>query len=206
MHCVSHYRGRNDQPAVRSADRSPRWRCWWTTSADWSTITAAGPDEWTVSSELSLELAPDALAQIAAAPDDGGRHRATVWAQGSRCARACANRPPRLRDCDRHSALVLHQAPGHLAQMARRTDRTAALPVRSPSGWRFGRRERRRGEGARTGSDPVTRTTTSASCTVECRRWRWSWSARPPSTPTAKIERCTASLRVQLPAAVLYRS
>jgi uncharacterized protein (TIGR00369 family) len=28
-----------------------------------------GPDEWTVSSELSLELAPDALAQIAAAPD-----------------------------------------------------------------------------------------------------------------------------------------
>lgn len=28
-----------------------------------------GPDEWTVSSELSLELAPDAFTQIAAAPD-----------------------------------------------------------------------------------------------------------------------------------------
>ena len=27
-----------------------------------------GPDEWTVSSELSLELAPDALALIAGAP------------------------------------------------------------------------------------------------------------------------------------------
>jgi hypothetical protein len=29
-----------------------------------------GPSQWTVSSELSLELAPDALAQIAAAPDE----------------------------------------------------------------------------------------------------------------------------------------
>lgn len=44
-----------------------------------------GPDEWTVSSELSLELAPDALAQIAAAPD------VPVIGTGRPCGRKGAN-------------------------------------------------------------------------------------------------------------------
>jgi uncharacterized protein (TIGR00369 family) len=76
-----------------------------------------GPNEWTVSSELSLELAPDALAQITAAPD------VPVVAAGRPCGR---KGPNALGLCEfTHADSVVAtgtvrsfyiQATGHLAE------------------------------------------------------------------------------------------
>jgi uncharacterized protein (TIGR00369 family) len=74
-----------------------------------------GPDEWTVSSELSLELAPDALAQIAAAPD------VPVIGSGRPCGRKGANALGLCEFTHRDSVVATAtvrsfyiQAPGHL--------------------------------------------------------------------------------------------
>lgn len=76
-----------------------------------------GPNEWTVSSELSLELAPDALVQITAAPD------IPVVAAGRPCGRKGSSA---LGLCElTHAGSVVAtgtvrsfyiQAPGHLAE------------------------------------------------------------------------------------------
>ena len=97
-----------------------------------------GPSEWTVSSELSLELAPDALAQTAAAPDD------PVVATARPCGRKGPNALGLCEITHRDSVIATAtvrsfyiQAPGHLAKWpTARPDR--CLPVRSPTGWRFG--------------------------------------------------------------------
>src|SRR6266404_8747162 len=98
-----------------------------------------GPDEWTVSSELSLELAPDALALIAGAPE------VPVIATGRPCGRkgptltrVVRTQPPRLRCCDRDRALVLHLGPLPSRRMSRRPDRSSAPRVTWATGWRFG--------------------------------------------------------------------
>jgi uncharacterized protein (TIGR00369 family) len=76
-----------------------------------------GPGEWTVSSELSLELAPDALTQIASAPEP------PVVATGRPCGR---KGPNALGLCEfTHRGFVVAtgtvrsfyiQTPGHLAK------------------------------------------------------------------------------------------
>jgi uncharacterized protein (TIGR00369 family) len=74
------------------------------------------PGEWTVSSELSLELAPDALALIAAAPDD------PVIAIARPCGRKGSNALGLCEFTHRDSVIATAtvrsfyiQAPGHLA-------------------------------------------------------------------------------------------
>jgi len=113
-----------------------------------------GPGEWTVSSELSLELAPNALAQLASAPE------VPVIGTGRPCWR---NDPNALGLCEftqRDSVVVtatvrsFHiQPPGHLApfpdgptgplQPGSLADRMAVRVA-----------ERRCGEGPRTGPGP----------------------------------------------------
>jgi len=86
-----------------------------------------GPSEWTVSSELSLELAPDALAQIAAAPDD------PVVATARSCGRKGPNALGLCEITHRDSVIATAtvrsfyiQAPGHLAKWP--TGPTGPLP------------------------------------------------------------------------------
>ena len=86
-----------------------------------------GPSEWTVSSELSLELAPDALAQIAAAPDD------PVVATARPCGRKGPNALGLCEITHRDSVIATAtvrsfyiQAPGHLAKWP--TGPTGPLP------------------------------------------------------------------------------
>src|SRR6185312_3861286 len=84
-----------------------------------------GPSEWTVSSELSLE--PDALAQIAAAPDD------PVVATARPCGRKGPNALGLCEITHRDSVIATAtvrsfyiQAPGHLAKWP--TGPTGPLP------------------------------------------------------------------------------
>ena len=149
-----------------------------------------GPGEWTVSSELSLELAPDALAQIAVAPD------VPVIGTGRPCGRKGPNALGLCEFTHRDSVIATAtvrsfyiQAPGDLAEWPDSPDRSAASRfARRPDGGP-GRRERRCGQGPRPGPGPGAQQQPSASCTAACRRWRWSWSARPPSTTAATTSR-----------------
>jgi hypothetical protein len=146
-----------------------------------------GPGEWTVSSELSLELAPNALAQLASAPE------VPVIGTGRPCWR---NDPNALGLCEfthRDSVVVtatvrsFHiQPPGHLApfpdgptgplQPGSLADRMAVRVA-----------ERRCGEGPRTGPGPGAQQQPSR----RARQGVRSWSARPLSTKTGMIGRST---------------
>jgi uncharacterized protein (TIGR00369 family) len=76
-----------------------------------------GPGEWTLSSELSLELAPDALTQIETAPD------VPVFATGRPCGRKGPNALGLCEFTHRESVIATAtvrsfyiQTPGHLAK------------------------------------------------------------------------------------------
>jgi hypothetical protein len=97
-----------------------------------------GPGEWTVSSELSLELAPDALAQLAAAPDG------PVIGTGRPCGRKGPNALGLCEFTHRDAVVATAtvrsfyiQAPA-ISRSFLTARQARCLPVRWPTGWRFG--------------------------------------------------------------------
>jgi hypothetical protein len=97
-----------------------------------------GPGEWTVSSELSLELSPDAAALIAAAPE------VPVVATGRPCGRKGSNA---LGLCEfTHGDSVIATATVRslyfpalaISPSGQKVRQARCLPVPSQTGWRFG--------------------------------------------------------------------
>jgi hypothetical protein len=93
-----------------------------------------GPEEWTVSSELSLEFPPDALAQIAAAPE------VPVIASGRPYGRKGPNSLGLCELTHRYSVVATASVRSFLAISSNgpKARQVRCLPVRLATGWWFG--------------------------------------------------------------------